>query len=109
MQTSLKGSNFIFDYVNFLHYKFCKINLKHDGLFLDSSDWIKNKKATINSINDDDECFRYATTVALYYKEIGRNSERISKIMPLINKHNLKGINYTSGKDDWKTLKKTIQ
>ena len=50
-----------------------------------------------------------ATTVALYHKEIGRNSQRISKIMPLINKHNLKKINYTSGKDDWKTLKKTIQ
>ena len=30
----------------------------------------KKKKATINSKNTDDKCFRYAATVALNYEEI---------------------------------------
>ena len=47
--------------------------------------WIKNKKATTNPINKkDDHCFQYAATIALSQKEVGKNSERISKIKPLI-------------------------
>ena len=48
---SMKGSEFVFDYVQLLYYKCHKINLNHGGLYVDSPDWIKNKKATINSIN----------------------------------------------------------
>ena len=34
--------------------------------YIDSPDWIKNKKATINTINKkDNKCFQYAVTVAL--------------------------------------------
>ena len=40
----MKGSDFIFDCVNLLHYKCHKINLKRDGLYIDSPDWIKDKK-----------------------------------------------------------------
>ena len=31
-----------------------------------------------------------------------KNLQRTSKIKPFINKYNWKGINYPSGKDDWK-------
>ena len=48
---SMKCSEFVFDYVQLLYYKCHKINLNHGGLYVDSPDWIKNKKATINSIN----------------------------------------------------------
>ena len=51
----MKGNDFNFDFANFLHYKCHKISLKHGGSYIDSSDWIKNKKATINPINDDDK------------------------------------------------------
>ena len=40
----MKGSDFIFDCVNLLHYKCHKINLKRCGLYIDSPDWIKDKK-----------------------------------------------------------------
>ena len=40
----MKGSDFIFDCVNLLHYKCHKINLKRGGLYIDSPDWIKDKK-----------------------------------------------------------------
>ena len=55
------------------------------GSYIDSPDWIKNKKTTINPINDNDKYFQYAATVALNHEEIGRNSQRISKIKPFIN------------------------
>ena len=46
----MKGSGFVFDYVHLLYYKY-KINLNRGGSYVDSPDWIKNKKATINLIN----------------------------------------------------------
>ena len=45
----MKGSEFVFDYVYLLYDKCYKIYLNCGDI--DSPDWIKNKKATINSIN----------------------------------------------------------
>ena len=45
---SMRGSEFVFDYVQLLYYKCNKINL-NGGSYIDSPDWIKNKKATIKS------------------------------------------------------------
>ena len=47
----MKCSDFIFDYINLLQYKCLRINFKRRGSFPDSTDWIKNKRATINRIN----------------------------------------------------------
>ena len=43
----MKGSAFVFDYVHLLYHKCHKKNPNHDGSYIDSPDWIKNKKATI--------------------------------------------------------------
>ena len=51
LETSMKGNDFIFDCVHLLYYKCHKVNFKHSASYVDSSDWIKNKKATINRIN----------------------------------------------------------
>ena len=48
-------------------------NLYCGGSYIDSPDWIKNKKATINFINYNDKSFQLARTVALNHKEIGKN------------------------------------
>ena len=48
---SMKGSEFVFNYVQLLYYKCHKINLNCGGSYINSPDWIKNKKATINPIN----------------------------------------------------------
>ena len=48
---SMKCSEFVFDYVHLLYYKCHNINLNHGRSYIDSSDWIKNKKATINPLN----------------------------------------------------------
>ena len=44
---SMKGSEFVFDCVHLLYYKCYKINPSCGGLYIDSPDWIKNKKAII--------------------------------------------------------------
>ena len=50
LETSMRGSGFIFDCLHSLYYKCHTINFKYNGLYIDSPDWIKNKKATINPI-----------------------------------------------------------
>ena len=44
LETSVRGSNFIFDCVNLLHYKCYKINFERGGSYIDSPGWIKNLK-----------------------------------------------------------------
>ena len=48
---SMKGSEFVFDYIHLLYYKCHKINPNRGGSYLNSPDWIKNEKATVNPIN----------------------------------------------------------
>ena len=51
LEKLMKGNEFVFDYVHLLSYKFPKINLNCGGSYIDSPDWIKSKKATINPIS----------------------------------------------------------
>ena len=72
---SMKGSEFVFDYVQILYYKCQKTKPNLGGSYIDSPDWIKNKKATINPTNKKyNKCFQYAVTVALNHEEIGKKS-----------------------------------
>ena len=49
LETSMRESDFIFDSVQIMYYKCHKANFKRGGSYIDSPDWIKNKKVTINS------------------------------------------------------------
>ena len=48
LETSMRGIDFIFNLVQLLHCKCHIINFKRGGSYIDSPDWIKKKKATIN-------------------------------------------------------------
>ena len=76
LETWLKGSDFVFDCVHLLYCKSHKINLNRGGSYIDSSDLMENKNATLNSINDDDKRFQYAATVALNQEVIGKYSQK---------------------------------
>ena len=77
----MKSSEFVFDYVQLLYYKCHKINLNWGGSYIDSLDWTKNKKTTINPINKkDNKFFQYAVTVALNCEEIKKDPQIITKI-----------------------------
>ena len=106
LETSMTGSDFIFDSVQLMYYKCHKVNFKRDHLYIDTPDCIKKKKAIINPKNTIDKCFQYAVTAALNYEEIKWNQERVSNIKPFTHKYNWKRINYPSKIDDWKTFEK---
>ena len=98
---SIKVSKFVISYVHLLYYKCHKINLIHGGSYVDSPDWMKNKKAAINSINEkNNKCLQYAVTVVLNHEKIGKHTEGITKIKLFINTYNWEGIGFPSGKDD---------
>ena len=106
LKTSRERSELVFDSVQMMYYKCCKVNFRRCGSYIDSPDWMKKKDATINPKNKDDKCFQYAVTVALNYEEIKWDPERLSNIKPFINKYSWKRINYPSKTDDCKTFEK---
>ena len=65
----MRGSDYIFDYVHLLYCKCHKINPNRGGSYIDSPDWIKSKKARINSINQKyNKRFQYAVISGLNCK-----------------------------------------
>ena len=84
----MRGSEFLYDSVDVLYYNLNKVSLSRGGSYIDSTKWLKNKKATINPKNKDDNCFWYALTVALNYEKIKKDPQRISKIKPFIDQYN---------------------
>ena len=88
-QIMREGSDFNFESANRLDYKLHKIKLKRGESYVKSPEWIRNKRATINPKNEDDNnCFQYALTVALNHQSIENHPERISNIKPFINEYN---------------------
>ena len=104
---SMKGSEFVFDYIHLLYHMCHKINPNDGGSYTDSPDWIKNKIATTTPFNrKGNRSFQYAVMAALIYEEIKIDPQRITKIEPFINKYNWEGINFPPEKDDWKKFEK---
>ena len=95
-------SKFIFDGVDLLSYCLHKTSLKRGKSYIESPEWLKNKRATINPKNDDDNCFQDAITVALNHQHIENHPERVSNIEPFINQYNQKGIDFSSHQKYWK-------
>ena len=73
----MKRSEFVFHNVDLLLYKLHKISVNRCGSYTGSPEWLKNKKATINPKNRDDNCFQYALTVTLNYQNIRNDPQRI--------------------------------
>ena len=80
-----KGSDFAFESVNLLYYSLHKISLNRGGSYIDSPEWLKNKKATINPKNIDNECLKHAIIAALNHEKIKNQPERISNLKPFID------------------------
>ena len=98
----MRGSEFVFSYVQLFYYKCHKINFSRGRSYIDSPDWVKYKKAARKTINKKDrKYFLYSSvTVTLNYEEITKGSQRITKIKLFANKYNWEGINFQSEKDN---------
>ena len=69
LEELMRGSKFIFYSGDLLYCNQQKTTLDRKGSsYIDSPEWLKNKKVTINPKNNDDNCFQYALTVALNYQ-----------------------------------------
>ena len=61
---SMRHNEFVFAYDDLLYYKFHRS-------YIDFTNWIENKKATINPINKKEiKCYQYTRILALNYEEI---------------------------------------
>ena len=113
LQEKMRGSDFAFDGVNFLYYDFNKISISRGGSYINSPKWLKNKKSTMNTKNNDYKCFQYAVTLALNLDKINDHPKRISKSKPFTEEYNWKGIDFPSTnrleKKTGKHLKQTMK
>ena len=58
----MKGSYFTYDSMYALYYDLNKISLSRGKSYIDSPEWLKNKKASIKPKNNADKCFQYAVS-----------------------------------------------
>ena len=54
LETKMKGSSYIFERVELLEHHLHKISLNRGSSYIDSPEWIKHKKITINPQNTKD-------------------------------------------------------
>ena len=88
------GSSFVFESVDLLSYHIHKTSLRRGNSYVKSSEWLINKRATINPKNKDDKCFQYSITVAINHQNIENHSEIISSTEPFIDQYNWDDIEF---------------
>ena len=96
LQLSRTSSSFSYESVEECNIHFNKIDLRRGASYIETTKWLKSKKATINPKNTHDvSCFMHAITIALYHNELGTNPERISrKLLAYAQKCNLHEIDF---------------
>ena len=103
LSKSLKNIDLASEGIESITYNFTEI-IKMNT-FVESPEWLKNKKCTINPQNNDNKCFQYAVTPALYHQQImGSKFFRVSKIKPYVNNLNWNNVNFPPQEQDYKTL-----
>ena len=55
--------------------------------YIDSSKWVKDKKATINPKSNDYKCFQYDVIAAINHKQIKSHPERTYNLKLFINQY----------------------
>ena len=103
-----KDSSYVFESINGFSIHFHKIDLRRASSFIETPDWLNVKKAVVNPKNKNDNFyFAYATTIAIYYKEIGKNLDRISdKLLEHTYKLDWNGIDFPASTPDFKRFGK---
>ena len=100
----ITDSSYVYESVEGLDIHFHKIDLRRGSSYIPTPYWIEFKKATVNPKNENDNyCFAYAATIALYHKEIENHTERISnKLIDYANKLDWNGIDFPASAPDYK-------
>ena len=72
--------------------------------FVETPMCIKSKRAVLNPRSNDNKSSQYSIALSLYYKEIGNDFNRITKIKPYINNFNWNNINFPPIKQDYENF-----
>ena len=102
LEESMRESEFIFDGVDALYYDLSKVSLSRGESYKDFPEWLKNKKATINSKNNDDKCFQYALTLSLNHKQIKKDLKEYQKLNLFLINTIGKKIDFPTSSNSWK-------
>ena len=87
-------SDFTLDKIMHLYINFHRLVLTRGSSYNELPDWMKSKKAVINSQNKDEECFKWAVIPALHYEDIKHHPERISLLRSYEKRYNWKGLEF---------------
>ncbi|XP_057290793.1 uncharacterized protein LOC130613470 [Hydractinia symbiolongicarpus] len=69
-------------------------NLTRGSSYLELPKWAASKKAVINPMNEDEECFKWAIIASQHHGDIGRNPNRISQMKPYVDHYNWDGMEF---------------
>ena len=100
----IEGSDFVFDYVHLLYYKYHKVNLNRGRSYIDFTDRTKTKKQQEISSIKRQPMFSICCNSHIHHEEIKKDPQTITRIKFSINKYNWEGINVPSEKNNWKNL-----
>ena len=108
LMTCRTDSSYVFESIEGFSTHFHKIDLRKGSSYIPTPGWLEVKKATINPKNKNDNyCFAYATTIAIYHKEIGSHIDRISsKLLEYTYKLDWNGIDFPASTPDYKRFEK---
>ena len=70
LEEPMRGSEFVPNSIDLLYYHLHKVGLKRSGSYIDSPEWLKNKKATINPQNNDEKMKETKKVLAKLMKTI---------------------------------------
>ena len=99
LKEPMRECKFFRDSIDLLYYHLQKIGLKRGRSYIDSPKWLKNKKATLNTENNGDNCFQYGLTVASNHQ---KKPQGILKIKSFIDQYNWNETDFPSHSKDWK-------
>ena len=96
----IKGNDFVFESVEIMDYELHRVRLRRGGSYIKSTEWLANKRATINPKNkNDDECLRWSTISALNYNETMKK-----EFQNIFRKIKHEDQDFSSQKRDWENF-----
>ena len=105
---SQESSSSVYERVEKCNIHFHKIDPCRGSSFIDTPEWLKNKKATINLQNANNPyCFMYAIAIVLFHEALDNNPGRISKnLIEYVNAFSWHEIDFPASYDDYALFEK---
>ena len=91
---ALLNSRFVFDEVLYLDVNFHQLNLTRGSFYLPLLDFIAKRKAVINPLNGDEECFKWAIIAVDKWMDIDSHPERVSNLREFADNYDWSGLEF---------------